>query len=94
MLYKRTQLIVYHLQVRVDCVSSVTYSVTVPLAVVVDVENEVSVLVPIVLDSVDVVEVSASVDELLLDSRERETTLVPVVRTLVRVLVVVPGVVP
>ena len=56
--------------------------------------NEVSVLVSMVLDSVDVIEVSVSVDVLLLDCWEREETSVLVVKTFVRVVVVVPGVVP
>ena len=73
---------------------SVTCSVTTPLEVVVDVENEVDVLVPIVFDSVDVIEVSVSLDVLLLDSCEREETSVLVVRMPVRMFVVVLEAVP
>ena len=51
---------------------------------VVDVENEVAVLVSTVLVSVDVVEVSVSVDVVILESCEREETTVLVVKTLVR----------
>jgi hypothetical protein len=62
--------------------------------VVVEVENEVSVLVPSVLDSVEVTEISVSADVLLLDCCETEETTVLVVKTLVRRFVEVPDVVP
>lgn len=73
---------------------SVTCSVTTLSEVVVEVENEVSVLVPIVLESDKVTEVTVSVDELLLDSCETEDTTVVVVEMLVRVFVVVPAGLP
>jgi hypothetical protein len=63
-------------------------------AVVVEVVYEVAVLVPIVDDSIEVVEVTVSADWELLVSCERLEMLVLVVNVLVHMFVVVPATEP